>query len=148
MSEPAADNNPPVPDSRVEVPGHIPVLLREILDVLSPREGETCADATAGRGGHASAVGAAIGSSGGIVLNDADAGNLEFAAARVRGTVPGHAAPTVTTIHGNFALLPRRMEQAGLEHECHGRRCRLDPAGDPAIRLALARAPGRTQCPP
>lgn len=114
MSEPAADNNPPVPDSRVEVPGHIPVLLREILDVLSPREGETYADATAGRGGHASAVGAAIGSSGGIVLNDADAANLEFAAARVRGTVPGHAAPTVTTIHGNFALLPRRMEQAGL----------------------------------
>jgi 16S rRNA (cytosine1402-N4)-methyltransferase len=95
--------------------GHVPVLLAEILATLQPRPGETYADATAGRGGHASAVAPLVGATGGIVLNDADAENLEFAAARVRAsTAENSPTPTVTPIHGNFALLPRRMEQAGL----------------------------------
>lgn len=96
-------------------PGHLPVLLAEIVAVLRPGSGDVYADATAGRGGHASAIATAIGSSGGIVLNDADAENLAFAAARVRAIgAPGREIPAVHPIHGNFAMLPRRMEQAGL----------------------------------
>jgi 16S rRNA (cytosine1402-N4)-methyltransferase len=104
------------PVSNSPVPGHVPVLLREIVGVLALQPGETYADATAGRGGHASAAAVAVGSAGGVVLNDADSENLEFAAARVRasGAAGGSGAPVVTAIQGNFALLARRMEQAGL----------------------------------
>lgn len=35
---------------------HIPVLLKEVLEVLDPKEGESYVDMTAGFGGHASAV--------------------------------------------------------------------------------------------
>lgn len=108
MSEPAPSSDP-------GIPGHVPVLLAEILAVLQPRPGEVYADATAGRGGHATSVASLVGATGGIVLNDADAENLGFAAARVRASaVVGQSPPTVTPMHGNFALLPRRMEQAGV----------------------------------
>lgn len=113
MSEPTVSTHSDAPG-----PGHVPVLLSEILAVLQLRPGETHADATAGRGGHASAAGVAVGKSGSIVLNDADAENLQYAAARIRASAPTEASPSVTTIHGNFALLPRRMEQAGLS--AHG----------------------------
>ncbi len=89
---------------------HIPVLLEEILDRLDPKPGETYADCTAGLGGHAVAVGARLAPGGRIVLNDADAGNLEQAADRVATEAPG---VEIQPIHGNFASLPRRLVAKG-----------------------------------
>lgn len=91
-------------------PAHIPVLLAEILDRLAPQPGETYADCTAGLGGHAAAVGAMLVPGGRVVLNEADAGNLEQAAARVAAEVPG---VEVRSICGNFAGLPRRLAAEG-----------------------------------
>lgn len=97
----------PFPDAA----GHTPVLPGEILDVLSPKHGDVYVDATAGRGGHAVLVAGAIGASGTVVLNDLDPGNLEHAAAEVAKVASG---PRVVTVLGNFAGLPRRMEELGL----------------------------------
>ncbi|VAX42629.1 16S rRNA (cytosine(1402)-N(4))-methyltransferase, partial [hydrothermal vent metagenome] len=91
---------------------HIPVLLEEILDRLDPKPGETFVDCTAGLGGHAAAVGARLAPGGRIVLNDADAGNLERAAGRVAAEAPG---VEVRPIHGNFASLPRRLVAEGVQ---------------------------------
>jgi 16S rRNA (cytosine1402-N4)-methyltransferase len=94
---------------------HIPVLLDEVLDLLDPQPGETYADATAGLGGHASAVAARVGPSGRVVLNDLDPGNLETATERVRAAVPGIE---VVAVHGSFASLPAELGSRGLRADC------------------------------
>lgn len=86
---------------------HIPVLAAEVLAMLDPRPGETCADATAGLGGHAALIGGAIGARGTVILNDLDPGNLVRAAAAVRG-------PRVVEICGSFAALPDELTARGL----------------------------------
>jgi len=89
--------------------GHIPVLLDEVVRVLEPRGGETYVDCTAGLGGHAAAVGSMLGGSGRVVLNDLDEGNLKRATATVGATGVG-----VVGIHGNFADVPRVLEERGV----------------------------------
>jgi 16S rRNA (cytosine1402-N4)-methyltransferase len=93
----------------MDVPGHIPVLLDEVLAALEPRAGEVYADATAGLGGHAWAVAGRLGPTGTVVLNDADPANLARSGERLAA-----AGPRVITIRGNFADLPRRLTEAGL----------------------------------
>jgi len=90
-------------------PRHIPVLSRETLDALSPRAGETYADATVGLGGHASLVATVLGPTGRVILNDADPGNLAHAAAKVAAS-----GCDVSSVQGNFANLPRWIIDQGL----------------------------------
>jgi len=93
--------------------GHIPVLPREVVELLAPKAGETYVDCTAGLGGHASLVGPLVGVSGRIVLNDVDDGNLGKAAAAVR-RVCGEGCPEIVTIRGNFAELPHALGERGI----------------------------------
>jgi 16S rRNA (cytosine1402-N4)-methyltransferase len=90
--------------------GHIPVLMDEVIRVLEPRGGETYVDCTAGLGGHAAAVGGVLGGSGRVVLNDLDEGNLKRATAHVEGL----GGVEVLGIHGNFADVPRVLEERGV----------------------------------
>lgn len=90
---------------------HIPVMPAEVLEALAPRPGETYADATAGRGGHAALMAARLGPTGTVVLNDLDAGNLEAAEEAVRVVAD---PPRVVALRGNFADLPRRMAERGI----------------------------------
>lgn len=90
-------------------PRHIPVLPRETIDALSPRPGETYADATAGLGGHAALIAESVGPTGHIILNDADPANLTFAQSRLAPT-----GCSVTALHGNFADLPRKLAAQNL----------------------------------
>lgn len=78
--------------------------------MLAPRPGETYVDCTAGLGGHAAAIAPRLAPGGRVVLNDADPGNLERAAASVAKA----AAVEVVAIVGNFANLPRELEARGL----------------------------------
>jgi 16S rRNA (cytosine1402-N4)-methyltransferase len=91
-------------------PRHIPVLLQEIIEHLSPQAGETLADCTAGLGGHAAALAPALSPGGRVVLNDLDPGNLARATEAVR-----HAAGGVEVlgVRGNFAALPRQIARLG-----------------------------------
>ncbi|MCA9271502.1 MAG: 16S rRNA (cytosine(1402)-N(4))-methyltransferase RsmH [Phycisphaerales bacterium] len=90
---------------------HIPVLARQVIELLGPEAGDVYVDATAGLGGHAAMVAGLIGPSGTIVLNDLDAGNLERADAALRAS--GFQG-VLHAIHGSFADLPRKLEEMGL----------------------------------
>lgn len=93
--------------------GHEPVLLGRVVEVLAPRPGEVFADCTAGLGGHAAAVALRLGPGGTVILNDCDPTHLERAAERVRSAC-GSGAPRIETVRGNFADLPRGLEQRGI----------------------------------
>ncbi|HSU65685.1 MAG TPA: 16S rRNA (cytosine(1402)-N(4))-methyltransferase RsmH [Tepidisphaeraceae bacterium] len=90
--------------------GHDPVLLRETLDLLNLRPGQTVADCTTGRAGHSSAIAERIAPNGLLLCLDADPRNLEFARDQLAG------APTqVRFFHANFAELPDVLATAGVE---------------------------------
>ena len=82
---------------------HRPIMVREILEVLSPRPGEIAVDCTLGYGGHAQALLAAIGPGGRLLGIDADPIELSRTEARLRGL--GFSEDT---------LIVRRMNYAGL----------------------------------
>jgi 16S rRNA (cytosine1402-N4)-methyltransferase len=66
------------------VPGHIPVLSAEVLELLAPRAGETVLDVTVGLGSHAATFLKAIQPGGRLVGFDADTENLEAASRNLR----------------------------------------------------------------
>jgi 16S rRNA (cytosine1402-N4)-methyltransferase len=90
--------------------GHVPVLLDEVLAALQPRPGEIYVDLTAGRGGHAASVAAALGATGLPVLFDLDRANLDYATARVAAA----GGRTPVAVHGSFASVGRELESRGL----------------------------------
>ena len=67
------------------VAGHEPVMLKEVLEYLSPRPGKAFLDLTLGGGGHAEAILKRLGSSGQLVGVDRDEEVLLATAARLRG---------------------------------------------------------------
>ncbi|MDX2115486.1 MAG: 16S rRNA (cytosine(1402)-N(4))-methyltransferase RsmH [Planctomycetota bacterium] len=91
--------------------GHVPVLAREVLELLAPAAGECALDATAGLGGHAAQIAARLGPTGTLILNDFDPANLDRAAAAV-GALPD--PPRVVRLRGNFAEAPRKLVEMGL----------------------------------
>jgi 16S rRNA (cytosine1402-N4)-methyltransferase len=89
---------------QAEFPGHVPVLLQHVMNILKPKAGDRVLDCTAGLGGHAAAIAQRLGPSGSIDLLDADASNLHVAADRVRRCV-GVEAPSISAHHMNFRHL-------------------------------------------
>lgn len=87
------------------------MLLAETLEALALSPGDAALDCTAGLGGHSSAMAAAVGPTGTVVVNDADPTNMAFAEARVRAL---EAPPKVIGLHGNFADAPRRLLEHGV----------------------------------
>jgi len=87
---------------------HTPVLLEELVELLSPSRGEVAFDATFGAGGHAAAVAPGLGPDGLLIACDRDP------------TVEGFfrdvacAAPCrMKLVHGNFAdVLARRQDES------------------------------------
>lgn len=80
---------------------HIPVLLSEAVQLLSPVDGDRILDATIGLGGHAEALLRAAGPTSTLIGIDADSDNL----AAAKDTLSAYAS-RVTFIHSNFSLLP------------------------------------------
>ncbi len=85
---------------------HVPVLLEEVLQALSPRAGGRYIDATYGRGGHAAALLAQLGDAGRLLVIDQDPAAVADAEARLGGD------PRVAVRRGNFADLARLAGQA------------------------------------
>jgi 16S rRNA (cytosine1402-N4)-methyltransferase len=80
---------------------HRPVMVREILEVLSPRPGEVAVDCTLGYGGHARALLAAVQPGGQLLGLDVDPLELPRTEARLRAL--GFGAESLIVRRTNFA---------------------------------------------
>lgn len=86
---------------------HRPVLVKETLALLAPREGGVFVDATLGGGGHAEEVLRKIGPSGVLIGIDRDPEALEYAGKRLLAT-----DGRVLLFEGNFADLTSILQRA------------------------------------
>ena len=91
--------------------GHVPVLLREVLDVLDPSEGMVVVDATVGAGGHAAALLERAGGKAFLLGLDRDSSILEKARVRL-APFEGRAR----LFHSPFSELARVVREAGFDH--------------------------------
>jgi 16S rRNA (cytosine1402-N4)-methyltransferase len=89
---------------------HIPVLLRQVLDVLAPRTGQTVVDCTLGLGGHSAALLQRITPGGRLIAIDFDPGNLDIARPKLEAT-----GGDFRLVHNNFAALPAVLGEAGVD---------------------------------
>ena len=87
-------------------PQHIPVLLNEIIDILSPESQGTYVDGTIGLGGHASAILDASVPNGRVIGIDLDPYALELTSNRL-----GNKDNRLTLVHGNFRDLDQILTQ-------------------------------------
>lgn len=91
--------------------GHIPVLPREVCELLALREGETVVDATIGLGGHARLLAERLGPTGTLIGLDVDPANLETAR---QALADRKSACRMELVHANFAELPDVLVSLGL----------------------------------
>lgn len=89
---------------------HVPVLLEQVLDVLSPKPGQVIVDCTVGLGGHSAAVLERIGPQGRLIAIDFDPANIAAASERLQ-----RVGGRFELVHNNFAALPTVLAQAGVE---------------------------------
>jgi 16S rRNA (cytosine1402-N4)-methyltransferase len=89
---------------------HVPVLIEQVLQVMSPQPGQVIADCTLGLGGHAAALLERVKPQGRLIGIDFDLANITLARARL-DAVGGQ----FELFQNNFAALPTVLAQAGLE---------------------------------
>jgi 16S rRNA (cytosine1402-N4)-methyltransferase len=94
----------------VESPDHIPVLLDEVLDHLSPKPGGTYVDGTFGRGGHTSAVLDRIGPTGRVIALDRDPAAIAAGAPLVAAS-----GGRLTLVHDRFGEMREALARLGIE---------------------------------
>jgi 16S rRNA (cytosine1402-N4)-methyltransferase len=86
---------------------HRPICLREILEFLDPKPGQSAVDATVGYGGHALEIARRIQPGGRLFAMDVDSIELPRTEARLRGA--GIAPEALTVWHSNYAGLVRLL---------------------------------------
>ena len=91
---------------------HVPVLLREVLDVLRPAPGETAVDATLGWGGHAEAILPKLLPGGRLIGLDVDPAELPRTERRLRAL--GYGDDVLLVRRSNFAGLPKVLAELDL----------------------------------
>ncbi len=89
------------------MPRHIPVLPKEVLELLAPSPGQTIVDATVGAGGHARLIVERLGPSGRIIGLDQDEAMLDLARSHLAGL-------PVTLVHANFDRLLEVLNDLGI----------------------------------
>ena len=92
-----------------ELTGHKPVLLHEVVELLSVRPTDIVVDATLGGAGHACALAKALGKKGVLAGFDADPDAIE----RARKALAG-VAPKVHLVEANFRDLAAELEKLGI----------------------------------
>jgi len=108
---------------------HIPVLVSEILEVLSPAPGETAVDCTLGYGGHAREILRRILPGGRMLALDADPLELERSNRRLRAE--GFGVDVLQFERMNFAGVVRAMAANGIQ----GADCLLADLGVSSMQL-------------
>ena len=97
----------------MELPAHVPVLLREVLEALRPERGGVFVDATLGLGGHAEAI-LAAGEGVRLVGIDRDPDALAFSRERL-----GRFGDRFVAVEGRHEELALHLDRLGL-HEVDG----------------------------
>jgi 16S rRNA (cytosine1402-N4)-methyltransferase len=95
-------------------PRHTPVLLRQVLEVLDPKPGQTIVDCTLGLGGHASAILERLKPDGRLIGLDLDSDNLADARVKLQRVKGREGTVRFDLFHSNFAALDQILEQAGV----------------------------------
>ena len=91
---------------------HRPIMVAEILEVLSPRAGEVAVDCTLGYGGHAQEILARLQPGGRLLGLDVDPLELPRTEQRLRSL--GYGPDQFTAWRSNFAGLPQVLAEYGL----------------------------------
>jgi 16S rRNA (cytosine1402-N4)-methyltransferase len=91
---------------------HRPILVAEILEVLTLRPGDTAVDCTLGYGGHAREMLAKIAPNGRLIGLDVDPIEQPKTVARLRAA--GFGEDVFTPIRSNFAALPKVLAELGV----------------------------------
>jgi 16S rRNA (cytosine1402-N4)-methyltransferase len=91
---------------------HRPIMVAEILEILTPQPGEIAADCTLGYGGHAQEILPRLQPGGKLLGLDADPLELPKAETRLRAL--GFGADVFTAHRSNFAGLPQVLAANGL----------------------------------
>ena len=94
-----------------KVTRHVPVLMRQVLDALKPRAGQTIVDCTTGLGGHAFELLRRITPGGRLIGIDFDPANLQIAREKLALVEGG----SFELHHNNFAALPTVLSHAGIQ---------------------------------
>jgi 16S rRNA (cytosine1402-N4)-methyltransferase len=92
--------------------GHVPVLLKEVIDFLAIKRGGTYIDATVGLGGHSFEIAKRLGAPGHLIGLDKDPAALNAASARL---VFEEDAPKITLLHSSFAEVGKRFGSAKVD---------------------------------
>lgn len=90
-------------------PGHIPVMLNEIVEYLRPGEGQTLVDATVGLAGHAQVLSNLVGNRGRIIGIDQDAQILSGAEKQL-----SNSQGQFHLVHDNFRNVDRVLSGLGI----------------------------------
>ncbi len=88
---------------------HIPVLLKEVIDYVEPRSGNTYLDCTVGLGGHSKAILEYSSPNGRLVGIDLDEDAIAIAQENLKPY-----KDRITLVHGNFAHLDEILERLGI----------------------------------
>ncbi len=91
---------------------HVPIMLAEVMECLSPAAGEMVADCTLGYGGHAGEFLKRIGPAGRLVGMDVDGQQLERTRQRLLDLGTGAA---ISTHRGNFAGIGNLIAKEGID---------------------------------
>jgi 16S rRNA (cytosine1402-N4)-methyltransferase len=95
---------------------HIPVLLKETLDVLALKPGHVVVDCTLGLGGHSGEMLKRVGPGGRLVGTDFDPANIGKARAHLESINSQIRFPAqFDVVHSNFAGLPDVLRSLGIE---------------------------------
>lgn len=84
---------------------HVPVLLREVIDAINPREGGVYVDGTMGGGGHAEALCRRVGPTGTVISLDRDLAAVDRTEKRLRDVFAEWATPQrfpIRFVHANY----------------------------------------------
>jgi 16S rRNA (cytosine1402-N4)-methyltransferase len=88
---------------------HVPVLLRETIEALAPRDGGVYCDCTLGRGGHAEAMLEASAPSGRLIGLDRDPSAIEACKERL-----ARFGDRITFVHARFGRVKEALENLGV----------------------------------
>ncbi|MBX3381414.1 MAG: 16S rRNA (cytosine(1402)-N(4))-methyltransferase RsmH [Phycisphaeraceae bacterium] len=93
---------------------HIPVLLKQVLQVLDPEPGQTVVDCTLGLGGHSAAILERIKPDGRLISIDLDPANIIEARVQLQKVKGREGSVRFDIVHDNFANIEKILAELGV----------------------------------